>query len=195
MDCMKIYEVTSTNTPVTNMTQLFLRYYPYDHHQRLSRFGENAGFKISLIEKYTFFWPHLTNSSLYGEVICMSARPFPGTDNHKYRIYISKTGPHAYTYTPIWEERAQAILQEAKPSVAALPLLEAPPPPPPELKPLLDRSLGSRYEEFVWNLSGALGQDSSMPVRILLKVVAVVVISALTLFCVFFIRRRGRAQG
>src|SRR5262245_1103024 len=110
IDCMKIYQITSTNAPVTNMSQLFLYYYPYEYHEKLSRFGKHAGFQTSIVEKYIFFWPLLTHSNLYGEVICMSALPFPGTDERMSRIYISKIGPHTYSYVPIGEERVQAIL-------------------------------------------------------------------------------------
>src|SRR3954470_2716652 len=69
---LKIYEVTSTNTAVTNLDQLLTLWYPYVAHQKLSRFGKYAGFRTSIVEKYTFFWPRLTHRELLGEVVCMS---------------------------------------------------------------------------------------------------------------------------
>lgn len=188
---MKLYDVTNTDVPITNMTQVFLSHYPYKEHQRLSRFGKDSGFKVSIEEKYMFFWPRLSHSDLHGEVVCMGVRPFSWGDEGLHRIYISKMGGD-YRYWRITEERVQAILQEAKPSIVPLPPIKPPSPPPPELQPYLERTLNRRYEEFVWDLSGALGQDSSTPVRIILKVGAFIVISTLTFFCVFFIRRSRR---
>lgn len=209
---MKIYDVMSPNTPVTNLYQLFPNansepaWYPHKLHQRLLDFGKYAGFKTSIVEKYVFFWPRLTHPKLYGEVICMSARPFPDINGRLIRAYISNTGKaeifhppgnsgtnpvsNAYAKTFIAEDWVQLIFREAKPSIVPLPPSQQPPPLPPELR----RTLNHRYEEFVWNLSGALGQDSSMPVRIILKVGAIIVVCALTFFCVFFIRRSRRPE-
>jgi hypothetical protein len=49
MKSMTIYDITSTNTPVTNLNQLS-PWYPYVAHQKLSDFGKHAGFKTSIVE-------------------------------------------------------------------------------------------------------------------------------------------------
>ena len=207
--CMTIHEISSTNIPVTNITQLFLAGYPHVAHEKLLRFGKHAGFKTSLVEKYIFFWPRLKHPNLFGEVICMNAHPFPDTDGRLGRFYISNTGKrelargsqdpgsnvlvNAYSYTFISEDRLQRVFQDVKPSIAPLPPIQAPPTPSPEVQQLLDRSLPRRYYEFTRNVAGAFSQDARS-VDIVLKLVAIIVISALTFFCVFFIRRGRRAQ-
>src|SRR5690349_12949153 len=74
---LKIYEIVSTNSPVTNMYQILSdsyphsdqRFYPHEPHQQLLSFGEYAGFKTSVVEKYIFFLPRLVHPKFYGEAL------------------------------------------------------------------------------------------------------------------------------
>jgi len=206
---MTSYDAISTNTPVTNLHQLFWNpdghdWYPYKLHQQLIAFGRYAGFKTSVVERYIFFWPRWKHPKLYGDLICMSTTPFRDKDGRLQRVYISYTGKwqnpappgnpstnpafNVYTKTFIQEDRLQAILREATPSIVHPPPIQPPPPPPPELKPFLDRSFPRQYDEFTRNVADAFSQDRRT-VDILLKLAGIVTACALTLFCVFFIRR------
>jgi hypothetical protein len=188
---MKIYDVMSTNTPVTNLYQLFPNarfepeWYPHRLHDQLLDFGKNAGFKTSVVEKYVFFWPRLTHSKLHGQVICMSAKPFPDVRGGPSRIYISFTGE---TYTKIFvpEDFVQGIFRETKPSIAPLPPIKPPPPSPfaNEFDP------GRPLHEFARNLSGALGQDDPLLGQVIVYGGTIIIIFV----CALFIHRHRRPE-
>lgn len=186
---LKLHDIDSPDVPTTNLVQLF-RFvkhdYPYGIHAELARLGRRAGFTNAVSEKYIFFWPRFTNSQMDGEVVCMSAHPF-GSEKALRRMYIAKSGSN-YIQRMISEERAQAVMKEVKPNTV-LPPSFAMPKPPPEALEILHPPLSQRYETFVWDLSEALGQESSMPVRWLLRGITVIATAALL---GFWLWRRSR---
>lgn len=168
---MRFHDVEAAKTPVTNLNQLFLfvkNGYPHKTHQDLLRFGKHAGFTNSLAEKYTFFWPHFTHPWVEGKVICMSAQPFPWGKELR-RIYIARSGSN-YVYRSMSEARVQAVFREAKPTIVPLGVIEPQPKPPPEVAERLQTTPRRRFDKFVRDVAGALGQDSTSGVRMLLLI-------------------------
>jgi hypothetical protein len=189
---MEQYAVTST-APVTNIAQIFplvKHGYPFFHHYELSRFGDRAGFSKSVAEKYIFFVNPVTNRWAQGEVICMSVKPFQWGGEGPSRIYIAKLGTR-YIFRDLPEHAVQVMLNEAQPNI--VPLVVGPlPPRPPEVEQWSRPSLGDRYERLVWGISGALGQDSSVPVRTAISVLAGAVLLVLVCAFVLLMRRKPR---
>lgn len=186
---LKFHDIEKPNTPVTNLVQLFplgKLGYPYGTHREFLRFGRNRGFTNAVSEKYIFFWPRFASAQLEGELVCMSANSFRCGTNH-CRIYIARSGSN-FLYRVIPEKVAQEIANKAAASMV-LPPHFLMPNPPPEAQDILHPSLNQRYERFVWNLSESLGQESSMPVRWLLRGVAVLAALALP---GFWLWRRSR---
>lgn len=188
---IKDYDIISTNTPVTNLTQVFSVLndgYPFGQHQEFSRFGKRAGFSNSLAEKYVFYWPRFSHRHVEGEVICMSAQPFARDSALLGRIYIARSGSN-YIYRMLPEMTVQAVLKEAKPSVVPLGAVQRPPTPSAQVQEWLKPTLSQRYDRFVRDLSGALDQDSHDLVRFGLPVIALLVFGVLTWVCILLWRR------
>ncbi len=191
---LKLHDVDSPDVPTTNLVQLF-RFvkhgYPYGIHSEFAEFGRKKGFTNALSEKYIFFWPRFTNAQIEGELTCMSARPFY-CDQKSCRIYIARSGSN-YFYRIISENKAQAITREMASSVILPPSFSMPEPPP-EAQDILHPPLGQRYEKFVWDLSEALGQESSMPVRWLFRILSGLTVLATALWAVLRIVAKAKGR-
>jgi hypothetical protein len=191
---MRDYESQNPGVPITNLVQVFgvlKDGYPYLHHRKLADFGKSAGFTASLAEKYVFFWPRFTNEYVQGEVACMSAQPLQCGADGLSRIYIAKESGN-YIYRSLPEERVQAILRDVKPRVVKATDAHQMPPLPPKVQLWWTPALADQYEKFVWDLSSALGQDSSTAVRLGLKVVAGLLLVLLGWLWFWLLRKRSK---
>lgn len=165
---LKLHEVASPQSPVTNLIQIFQfvkHGYPYGIHHEFEQFGQNRGFTNSVAEKYIFFLPNQTGDTVHGQVVCISARPFE-SDGQQKRIYISKDGLD-YVQHVISEANAMRFLQAVE-STVVLPPTHVMPTPSDEARKMLHPPFVQEYEDFVWKLSERFGLESSMPVRWLL---------------------------
>lgn len=118
---LTLHEGTSAGEPITNVAQIFAmmdltsahRVHPYVLQQRFREFGRNAGFKSSIYDKYVILPHGLTNRAIKGEMILMSAEPFPDLDGHPVRMVIWKAAKQDYRQTELLERRVQEIFSEA----------------------------------------------------------------------------------
>jgi hypothetical protein len=191
---MKVNDAVSSDTPVTNLAQIFPvipHGYSYYHHHEFARFGKHAGFTNSLAEKYVFFWPRFTNRFVEGNVICMSAQPFPKGQDGPHRIYITRRGSN-YIYRLMDEAHVQAVFKEAKPAIVPFGKIKPPPEPPPEVAEQLRTSPNEHFDKFTRDLANALGQDSASGIRMVLKIGMGAAAVLTVIFLFIWNSRRGR---
>ena len=181
MDMFRMYSMIHSNQSPTNLQQLYTiigRPYPYAWHRDFKKYGKYAGFEKSFFEKYWFFPPGSTSQIAGGQVVLMTAHPFP-TQNGKLgrSIAIYKADPYGnygYGTAQLSEDLIQRILNSERIKPYDLPIFPAPPPEP--IQPRMpgeapgwlmavnrffgnfaERSgIGIRYGVFLRNITGGL---------------------------------------
>ena len=193
---LSLRESSSGIQPITNVAQVFAgmdltrvhRGHPYVLQEKFREFGASAGFTNSIYEKYVVLAPGLTNHAIKGEMILMSARPFPDLDGRLIRIVIWRAGAEDYRSTEIAEGRIQEIFQEMNRPIPA-PVPMPPPDPPPDLA-LYTSPISQRIELYFRDIAGDIGIGrSSWWILLLLMGLAVVTVGS-TLILLMINRRR-----
>jgi len=152
-----------TEKPLTNVIQVFEimdltsahRAHPYVLQQRFRKFGANAGFKNSIYEKYVLVPSGLGDRSIKGEMIFISAQPFPDLDGQRVRMVIWKAGKQDYRSSKLREERVQEMFRTLNKKIP-----EPPPMPPPSPPPDFELSippLSKSIELYFRDIAGGLG--------------------------------------
>ncbi len=115
-----LYEGQFPNSRITNIAQAFSlldlqeggRRHPYNLQEQFRTFGKYSGFSDSFYEKYLCLPPNsgITNGSVKGEVVIVSAKPFPDLDESLCRIVIWKAGKQDYRVDTVDEKHIQQTI-------------------------------------------------------------------------------------
>jgi hypothetical protein len=123
----------------------------------------------------------------------MSAQPFPWRRSDMRRVYIARSGSN-YIYRSISEDRVQALLRELNPSVVRAPNTYMPPPASEEVKARINPTFRQRFDRFMWDVGGAIGQESGRPVKEMLVFVGTGLVVITVPVLVFLLWRRSRGE-
>jgi hypothetical protein len=157
----KELESTTPGTIATNLADLHAslgRPYPHAWHDQLNQFGNMAGFSNSIYEKYVFFPRGLSVGQVEGELLLMSARPFPNRKKALGRIVITKPGRSDLRYLVSWveEQRLQQLLSNAGINTPK-PVLKSRPPPAPAPAEEFRPSQWSKTAKYFYAVAGLSG--------------------------------------
>lgn len=132
------YEATYPGTKITNVLQIMgpnlQELIPWEDSLR-ERFGTNAGFQNSILEKYVLVPPGLIVKDGRGEIVLTSAEPFPDEKGELCRAVVTRS-PGDYLGFILSENRIQRLFAETGLEISKAELTEPIPRPPPEKNPL-----------------------------------------------------------
>ena len=155
---------------LTNFAQLFAEhhpdrpFYPYAWDKRFRRFGSNAGFSNSFYEKYVSLPAGNTPASIDGDLLLMSARPFPDLKGRSSRILVSRIGldRERYRVYVLPETNVIKIFADSKIEVPKAAEFPAPPPPSPDDKRMLNAHRPYSAADWVRIMCGRIANRIGM---------------------------------
>lgn len=190
----------------TNFAHLFMEhhagrsFYPYVWEKRLREFGKNAGFTNSFFEKYVVLPPGLTLAPLKGDLILMTARPFPYHDEEFFRdavpirILISKIGleHEKYRIYRLTETEVTNLFAQQKIQIPRPITVSPPPPPSPEEQRILNARLSYSASDRVRIICGRIASRIGMTEGHWPTVLFLFIIFLIALIVGVFLFRSGR---
>lgn len=178
---------------ITNVVQIFEmmdlsqphRAHPHTLQKRFREFGPNAGFKNSIYEKYVVVRMGITDRGIKGEMIFMSAEPFPDLDGRPIRMVIWRAGAEDYRHKELDEDEVHRIFSTANIPIPRPPAMPAPGPPPGDYE--LSYPPTTRVRLFFQEFAQILGLEKMLWFPLML-LCAIAVVGTLV-FSIWLIRR------
>ena len=186
---MGSYENRFPGAPITNLQEVVERtstQYPARWHHELRAFGKDAGFTNSIFEKYVFTQTPFSNHVVGGDIVLLSAEPFPDRDGEYGRMIFSKwrAGWDGWMFKWYPEEQVQEFFREAgqriPKAVPMPPLSDLPPPYKPPLR--------SRVTTYFEDITRALGLGTALGRYLMWLTFGLVVVVGI-LVCWFGLRK------
>lgn len=193
---LALYEAQFPDGRITNVAQVFgvldlsrsHRSHPFVFQERFRRFDSQAGFTNSIFEKYVVIPAGITNEQTGGELVLMSATPFPDFEKVLTRMVIVRAGKQDYRASKIADSQVQEIFRRSGIAIPKPIRMSAAEAPLGYEKP--NYRLATRFRMFFENVAYAYGPGRFFWLPTMLICIGVPILGA-TFFVIWF-ARRGR---